>query len=144
MIGVDTNLLVHAHRRDSAFHDAAKRAVAIQAEGRERWAIPLHCLIELYGIATHPSIWKRPSTPAEAVDQIRAWRESPTLLVLAEDPAGTDVLLDLLVRSRVHGPKVHDARIAALCLEHGVRELWTLDREFSRFPALATRNPLAP
>ena len=37
---------------------------------------------------------------------------------------------------------VHDARIAALCLSHGVRELWSADRDFSRFPALRTRNPL--
>jgi hypothetical protein len=37
---------------------------------------------------------------------------------------------------------VHDARIAALCLQHGVSELLTADRDFSRFPALRTRNPL--
>jgi predicted nucleic acid-binding protein len=37
---------------------------------------------------------------------------------------------------------VHDARIAALCLSHGVCELWSADRDFSRFPALRTRNPL--
>jgi predicted nucleic acid-binding protein len=37
---------------------------------------------------------------------------------------------------------VHDARIAALCLQHGVRELWSADRDFNRFPALRTRNPL--
>jgi hypothetical protein len=44
---------------------------------------------------------------------------------------------------RVTGPVVHDARIAALCLAHGVRELWTADRDFGRFPALVTSNPLA-
>jgi uncharacterized protein len=37
---------------------------------------------------------------------------------------------------------VHDARIAALCLTHGVREFLTADRDFSRFPALRARNPL--
>ena len=40
------------------------------------------------------------------------------------------------------GPLVHDARIAALCLASSVTELWTLDRDFTRFPALKTRNPL--
>jgi hypothetical protein len=29
-------------------------------------------------------------------------------------------------------------------LAHGVRELWTVDRDFGRFPALATSNPLTP
>jgi uncharacterized protein len=42
----------------------------------------------------------------------------------------------------VIGPQVHDARVAALCRVHGVRELWTADRDFSRFPGLAVRNPL--
>ena len=32
-------------------------------------------------------------------------------------------------------------RIAAICLSNGVSELWTADRDFSRFPALRTRNP---
>jgi predicted nucleic acid-binding protein len=32
--------------------------------------------------------------------------------------------------------------IAALCLHHGVSELWTADRDFTRFPALRTHNPL--
>jgi len=37
---------------------------------------------------------------------------------------------------------VHDARVAAICLAHGVRELLTADRDFSLFPELRTRNPL--
>lgn len=40
------------------------------------------------------------------------------------------------------GAMVHDGRIAALCLHHGVSELWTADRDFSRFATLAVRNPL--
>ena len=43
---------------------------------------------------------------------------------------------------RIAGPLVHDARVAALCRLHGVRELWTADRDFSRFHGVAFRNPL--
>ena len=142
MIAVDTNVLVHAHRRDSAFHAEAKACVRDLAEGPAAWAIPFHCLVEVYGIVTHPGIWKVASTPAQAAEQIRAWRESPSLVVLADDPAGAEQLLDLLVSARVAGPRVHDARLAALCREHGVKELWTIDRDFSRFPRLVVRNPL--
>lgn len=42
----------------------------------------------------------------------------------------------------VSGPRVHDARVAALCLAQGVRELWSADRDFGRWPELPTRNPL--
>jgi predicted nucleic acid-binding protein len=48
----------------------------------------------------------------------------------------------LIAKARVSGPRVHDARVAALCLSHNVRELWTTDRDFSLFPALRVRNPL--
>jgi uncharacterized protein len=47
-----------------------------------------------------------------------------------------------LASSRVAGPQVHDARIAALCGLHGVEELWTADRDFGCFPALKVHNPL--
>jgi hypothetical protein len=29
-----------------------------------------------------------------------------------------------------------------LCQNHGVRELWTADRDFGRFPDLKVKNPL--
>ncbi len=51
-------------------------------------------------------------------------------------------LRNLIVEAKIEGPKVHDARIAALCLQHGVRELWSADRDFSRFPQITVRNPL--
>lgn len=42
--------------------------------------------------------------------------------------------------SGVTGNLVHDAHIAALCIEHGVSELLTGDRDFSRLPVRVT-NP---
>jgi predicted nucleic acid-binding protein len=47
------------------------------------------------------------------------------------------------VAGRITGPRVNDARVAALCRVHGVRELWTADRDFGRFPDLFATNPLA-
>ena len=41
---------------------------------------------------------------------------------------------------KITGPAVYDARIAAICLAHGVRELWTADRDYGRFPALRDRK----
>lgn len=48
----------------------------------------------------------------------------------------------LLSRPYVVGPRVHDAKIAAICLQHGVTEFWSAERDFSRFPELRVRNPL--
>ena len=142
MIAVDTNVLVHAHRGDSPFHDPARAAVTRLAEGSAPWAIPWPCVHEFLGIVTRASLWQRPSTPTEAARQVRAWAASPTVHLLSEGDRTLGLVLDLVERAAVTGPKVHDARIVALCLAHGVRQLWTADRDFSRFPALATHNPL--
>jgi hypothetical protein len=142
MIAVDTNILVYAHRRDSPFHDIARRRVADLAEGRATWALPWPCLHEFIGIVTHPRIYQTPTPLAQAVDQVEAWLESPRLLLLAESDEHWPALKPLLLAARVAGPQVHDARIAALCLQHGVRELWTADRDFGRFAPLRAVNPL--
>jgi hypothetical protein len=64
------------------------------------------------------------------------------LFVLTEDADHWKVLRSLIGRCGVAGSMIHEARIAACCLRHGVSELWTADRDFSRFPQLVTRNPL--
>jgi toxin-antitoxin system PIN domain toxin len=142
MIAVDTNLLVHAHRRDASLHAKAQEVVRRLAESPAPWAVCLHSFVEFYGVATHPKLWKKPSTPEQAIDQIRAWRESPSLRILCDTPGVLDELAAFATKGRVRGALIHDARIAACCLVGGVGEFWTVDRDFSRFPALKTRNPL--
>lgn len=143
MIAVDTNLLVHAHRSDSEWHQRAAACLRDLAEGRAPWAIPWPCLHEFLSIATHPRIWDPPSNLEVALAQVDHWLDSPSLALLAEGDEHWSALRPLLASGRISGPRVHDARIAALCLVHGVRELWTADRDFGRFPALVTANPLA-
>lgn len=77
-----------------------------------------------------------------AINQIEIWLESPSLHLLSETPAHWPHMRELLAKGKVQGAMVHDARIAALCLAHGVRELWSADRDFNRFPSLRVRNPL--
>ena len=47
-----------------------------------------------------------------------------------------------LIAAKLTGPAVHDARIAAICVSHGIGELWRVDRGFSRMAAIRVRNPL--
>lgn len=142
MIAVDSNLLVYAHREDSPWHDAAYRCMVELAEGHAPWTIPWPCLHEFLAIVTHPRIYALPTPLEKAIDQIEAWLESPSLILISESEDYWLQLRSLLQAGRVSGPQVHDARVAALCQQHGVSELWTADRDFSRFPKLNVRNPL--
>lgn len=142
MIALDTNLLVYAHRIDSPLHAGAGRTVRRVTESGAPWAIPWPCLHEFLAIVTHPRIYDPPSTITQAAEQVAAWLEAPALLVLGEPDGYWNRLRTLLERGHATGARVHDAHVAALCLAHGIEELWSTDRDFSRFPALRVRNPL--
>jgi len=142
MIAVDSNLLVYAHREDSPWHDAAYTCIAELAEGPAAWAIPWPCIHEFLSIVTHPRIYAPPTPLEKAIDQVEAWLESPNLVLLSESEDYWPQLRAVLQTGRVSGPQVHDARVATLCIQHGVSELWTIDRDFNRFPGLTVRNPL--
>lgn len=142
MIAVDTQILVYAHREDSTWHPSALQTVTELAEGVQPWAITWPSVAEFFAIVTHAGIYRPASTFAQALTQLDAWFESPTLSLMAEDEGSWTNLRILIAQAKISGPAVYDARIAALCLGYGVTELLTADRDFLRFPALRVRNPL--
>jgi uncharacterized protein len=142
VIAVDTSVLLCAHRRAAPGHALAAATLGALCTERTQWAIPWPCIHEFLAVATHPRVFDPPSTLAEACDQVDAWVESPNLVLLGESPGHWERLRALLHAGTVTGPRIHDGRIAAICLAHGVRELLTADRDFGRFPALKVRNPL--
>ena len=142
MIAVDANILIYAHRQESPFYERAASCMHELAEGRSAWAIPWPCLHEFYGVVTHQRRYSPPTPPAQATQQLSFWTDSPTARLIGETTTHWSVLQAMLIASDVKGSLVHDARIAAICQQHGVREFWTADRDFSRFPALNCRNPL--
>lgn len=142
MIAIDTNILVYAHRADSDWHQPAAVCVRELAEGSISWGIPWPCIHEFLAIATLPKVYAPPSTMHEALTQVDAWLESPVAILLAETENYWDAAKTQLVSGKIRGPMVHDARIAAICLVHGANELWTADRDLSRFTDLKTYNPL--
>jgi toxin-antitoxin system PIN domain toxin len=142
MIAVDTNILVYSHRSDSAWHEAADASLASLAESSRAWAIPWPCVHEFLAIATHPRIFDPPSSVTDALQQVECWREAPGLTFIGEASGYWGGFRALVEQGRIVGGRVHDARIAAICLQHGVTELWSADRDFSRFPALRVSNPL--
>lgn len=142
MIAVDTNLLVYAHREDAEFHQEALDAVLSLAKGNRLWGIPWPCLHEFIAITTHPSIYQPPSDLPVALAALDVWLCTPYCRMIGEGDGYWEKLRDVAVAGKVRGPRIHDARIAAICLHNGVNELWTADRDFSRFRSLKLRNPL--
>ena len=142
MIAVDTNVLVYAHRRDSPHHAPALHTLRSLTESGRPWGVPWPCVHEFLAITTHPRIYRPPTPTDDAVRAVTDLLGLEGCRPLDETSDHLAILTDLLSRARTAGPAVHDARIAAICLGHGVDELLTADRDFGAFPALRTRNPL--
>ncbi len=142
MIAVDTNVLVYAHRAEVIWHRAAFATVKLLAESSARWAITWPSIHEFISVVTNKKLHALPTPLTLAFSQIRHWTDAGNLILLGEDSNHLDTLETLALPAGLSGAKIHDARIAAICLQHGVSELWTADRDFSLFPALKTRNPL--
>jgi predicted nucleic acid-binding protein len=116
--------------------------VAKLAESQAAWALPWPCIHEFLAIVTHPRIYKPPTPLTNAIEQVEAWLESPSVILLSELEDYWLQLRPILLTGRVSGPQIHDARVVALCKHHGITELWTADRDFGRFPGIRLRNPL--
>jgi hypothetical protein len=142
LIAVDTNILVYAHRSDAPNHGTAKAAIEELGGGREPWTVPWPCVHEFLAIVTHPRVWTAPTPMSVALDAVRGWFESTGFEPIGEGAQHLEVLERLLTTGGAVGPKVHDGRIAAICSAHGVRVLWSADRDFGRFSSPTVVNPL--
>lgn len=149
MNAVDAGILVYAHRVDAPQHARARALLRELAEGPEPWAIPWPCIHEFITVVTDPQLWKLPTPMPLALAAVRAWRSSPTLILLSEDDRSFALFEELTAhldstRAGLEREHVQSSatRVAALALQHGVNTLFTLARDYSQFPRLRVKNVL--
>lgn len=141
MRAVDTNVLVYAEVRTSRHHRKALELLREMAGGAAPWAIPWPCVYEFLRVVTHPRVFHPPVPVERALDDVDRILASPTLHLLHETPRHHALLREMVTASGATGNLIHDAHIATLCVEHGVRELVTGDQDFARFPGLRVKDP---
>jgi toxin-antitoxin system PIN domain toxin len=142
VIALDTNLLVYAHRPEMPFHERARQVLTEAVAGSEPVGVPWPCAHEFLAVVSNPRILRDPTPMDMALDALKRLHGSLAGGFLAEGEGYLGALERIARPALLQGALVHDARIAALCLFHGVRVLWSADRDFSRFPDLAVINPL--
>lgn len=141
MIALDTNILVYARRGEAPHHEAARKLLTRIAGGTDPWALPWPCVYEFLRVVTHPRVFDPPTDLETALEDLAILLDSPSLVLLGEGSTHPEYLFHMVGDGEASGNLIHDAHIAALVLEHGVREFLTTDKDFSRFPGLRTRNP---
>ena len=141
MRAIDTNVLVFAEVVSSPHSKTALRMLTDLAQGARPWAIPWPCIYEFLRVVTHPRVYHPPVPLQRALGDLRSLLASPSLVLLSETNQHPQIMQHVVAQSGATGNLVHDAHIAALCLEHGVSEFITGDRDFSRFQDLKVVNP---
>jgi uncharacterized protein len=138
---IDTNVLIYAEITSSQYHRQARQVLTELAEGAAPWALPWPCIYEFLRVITHPRVFHPPVPLEVALTDLRAITDSPSLLLLSETERHVELMTSIAKEAGVTGNLIHDAHIAALCIEHGVTELISADRDFLRFKPLKIVNP---
>jgi toxin-antitoxin system PIN domain toxin len=141
MQAIDTNILIYAEITSSEHHDIALQVLSELSEGAVPWAIPWPCIYEFLRVVTHSRVYHPPVPLSVALQDLQQLLQAPALLLLSETSSHTEILSKVLEDSGVTGNLIHDAHIAALCIEHGVTEFISGDRDFTRFSSLTISNP---
>lgn len=140
---VDANVLLYASDRSSDRHERARRFLESCAAGPQTFYLAWPTLMAYLRIATHPRIFAAPLNPDEALDNIAALVELPHVRVVSELDGFLEAYRKVGGDMPVRGNLVSDAHLAAILLQHGVRTLYTHDRDFRKFSQLDVRDPLA-
>lgn len=140
---VDVDVLLHASDASSRVHDAARRFLDARPEDPDLLCLAWPTLMAFLHTSTHPGIFARPSAPAEALANVESLLALARVRVIAEGAGFLDAYRAVTARVLARGNLVPDAHLATLPRQHGIRRLYTSDRDFRRFEFPEVVDPLA-
>lgn len=140
---VDANVLLYASDRSSERHAHARRFVETCAAGPEILCLTWPTLMAYVRIATYPRIFAAPLNPREALGNVAALVGLPHVRAVSEQDGFLEAYRRVAGGMPVRGNLVPDAHVAAILFQHGVRTLYTNDRDFRRFESLDVRDPFS-
>ncbi len=143
MFVVDTNILIYAADRDSAFHDRCRELLDEWRHKAAAWYLTWGVLYEFLRVTTHPRVFRKPWSASQAWSFVEALTASPFLGILIATERHADVVSELIGElPHLSGNLMHDLQTAALMREHGIKRIYTRDTDFHRFPFLEPVDPV--
>jgi toxin-antitoxin system PIN domain toxin len=139
---VDANILVYASNTADPLHKPAKELIGRLAAGPELVYMFWPTLMAYLRIVTHPAILPRPLPPRDAMRNVEALIDRPHIR-LAGEHEGFWSIFRAMAGDQSRGNDVPDAHLAALMRQHGVRVIYTRDRDFRRFEGIDDQDPFA-
>ena len=136
------NILLYSSDTSSPFHAQAQSSLQSCMNRRDLFYLIWPTIMGYLRIVTHPSIFDEPLTPEEAMANVETLLNLPHCRCLAEEEGFWATWSTVVSETVVRGNLVPDAHLAALLRFHGVRRLYTNDRDFRRFEFLDVQSPL--
>jgi len=140
---IDANLLLYASDEDSSHHERAVGVLDAVALGPELVYLFWPTVMAYLRIATHPAIFRRPLSHADARANVGSLLELPHLQAIGEDDTFWHRFAEVADDVAPTGNLVPDAHLVALMLENGVRTIWTRDRDYRKFTGIRVHDPFA-
>lgn len=138
---VDVNVLLYASDRESPVHAAAAAFLRERAKDPDIFCLTWPVIMGYLRLATHPRVFEKPLAPRAAVDNIAALLSLPRCRVVSEPDQFLEVYRGIADEVAARGNLVPDAHVAALARAHGIRTIYTRDRDFRKFPFLRVVDP---
>jgi hypothetical protein len=139
----DVNILLYASDSSSPYFERARSFIESCITQKEVFAVAWPTVMSYLRIATHPAVFDQPLSPDEAMANIETLLSLPYARFLSEDEGFWGAYRAITSEVPTRGNLVPDAHVAALLRSHGVKTLYTHDRDFLKFPFLDLRDPLA-
>ncbi len=140
---IDVNILLYASDSDSPFHKRAGAFLEAGMHGEELFCLGWPTIMSYLRISTQPAIFERPLRPDEAMKNIETLLNLPHVRFLAEEEGFWDIYRELTAKVPTRGNLVPDAHLAAILRQHGIKKLYSHDRDFLKFAFLDVRDPFA-
>ena len=139
---LDANILVFASNTASPHYSKATAFLGGCARDPDILCLGWPTVMAYLRLTTHPTIFRQPLTPEEAMKNVNEIISLPHVRMLSEDDKFWDAYQEVTRGQAVRGNMVPDAHLAALLRRHGVDTLYTADADFRRFSFLRVKNPL--
>jgi len=142
LILVDANLLLYAEDKLSPYHGSARTWWDTQLSGTSPVCLCWTVLCAFIRIGTNPRVFEHPLSLEQAVSRVQTWLDQPCTRLIHTTERHWVIFQEILHHGKAVANLVTDAHLAALAIEHGC-ELFSTDADFSRFPKVKWRNPIA-
>ncbi|MHB8510394.1 MAG: TA system VapC family ribonuclease toxin [Candidatus Dormibacteria bacterium] len=131
---------MHAHRQDSAQHEACHAWLAARLDSDAAFGMADLCFSGFLRVVTHPGVFATPTPLAAALKFARTVRGQPNCVVVAPGARHWSIFTRLCEQAAARGNLVPNAFLAAMAIESGSRWV-TTDRDYARFDGLSRVHP---